>query len=429
MRKGIAVLMTVLMVLSLCAPIASVAEEKIVLNYYTWETAEEKNPIFQQFMDENPGIEVKVNIIPDNNDKMTKLDIMALGGGEIDIMPLADGDQFLRGENGILRPLNDFIERDGIDMKANFGSYEFASKVGDTYICYPMRANVTVVFYNKDLFDAAGVAYPPDVWTKDEYIETARKLTSGEGVSKVYGTYNHTWGGEWLNWAVAKGAYYTGDGKCNFDNEYFVDALKTRKVLDDEGVQMSFTEVNAAKTLPNNEFLGGHCAMVLCGSWLVRDMKDKERFPFSFNAGIAYFPLQDSSVAPKTTNGSVSGLGIPNTSKHPEEAWKFIRYYVEKGSQNIAAAGNMPVYLPSYSDDTVKIFAEGSGLSLEDASKLFDPENIVIGKMPIGPAMSEYWQIVNEETQMYFTGAQSLEDTVSNVMTRAGDAIEKAKAA
>ena len=144
---------------------------------------------------------------------------------------------------------------------------------------------------------------------------------------------------------------------------------------------------------------------------------------------VAYFPLLDSTVTPKTTNGSVSGLGIPNTSKHPEEAWKFIRYYVEKGSQYIAAAGNMPVYQPSYTEDTVKIFADGSGLELQDAQKLFDPENIVYGKMPIGPAMSEYWQIVNEETQMYFTGAQSLDDTVNNVMTRVSEAIEKAAAA
>ena len=52
----------------------------------------------------------------------------------------------------------------------------------------------TCCSYNKDLFDAAGVAYPSNDMTWDEYYDLAAKMTSGEGSSKVYGTHHHTSG-------------------------------------------------------------------------------------------------------------------------------------------------------------------------------------------------------------------------------------------
>lgn len=98
-------------------PETNETKQKVTINFYTWESQEEKNTIFQQFMDENPEIEVKLNIIPDNADKQTKLDVMALGGGDIDIMPMAGNAHFERAENGMLAPLDDFIKKDNIDME------------------------------------------------------------------------------------------------------------------------------------------------------------------------------------------------------------------------------------------------------------------------------------------------------------------------
>ena len=93
---------------------------------------------------------------------------------------------------------------------------------------------------------------------------------------------------------------------------------------------MPYGPIVAVKAVINSSFLGGKEAMVNAGSWLVRDMKNKDKFPFDFNVGVAYLPRFDESVEGPRSNYSCSVLGIPENSKHKEEAWRFIRYYVEE---------------------------------------------------------------------------------------------------
>ena len=65
--------------------------------------------------------------------------------------------------------------------------------------------------------------------------------------------------------------WYTEDGKCNIKDPAWQKALETRKMLDDEGIQMPYGQIVAAKAAINSSFLGGKEAMVTAGSWLVRD--------------------------------------------------------------------------------------------------------------------------------------------------------------
>ena len=52
----------------------------------------------------------------------------------------------------------------------------------------PTDLDLQLIYYNKDLFDAAGVAYPEAGWNWDDYIAIAKALTAGEGVGKTYGS-------------------------------------------------------------------------------------------------------------------------------------------------------------------------------------------------------------------------------------------------
>ena len=68
--------------------------EKTVIHYYDWVTMD--SSIIDEFNAANPDIEVQYHAIPDNgSDKLTQLDILAMGGGEIDVMPGSDGEQML----------------------------------------------------------------------------------------------------------------------------------------------------------------------------------------------------------------------------------------------------------------------------------------------------------------------------------------------
>lgn len=427
---------TLLIMVLVCVPAFSAGnqeataakKEKVVINYYTWENAEKNNPIFEEFMRDNPDIEVVVNFIPDNNDKMVKLDIMAMGGGAIDVMPLADGDQFARAEKGILMNLDQFIQRDGLDMEKSFGGYAEWARYKGNYYAYPLRGTLGGLYYNKDMFDEAGIPYPTPDWTFDEYLKIARSLAKDVNGQRIYGTYQHTWAQEWSLFGAQKASFYTADGLSNIQDPTLVTALKNRKMMDDEKIQRSFPLITSTKTIANIEFLGEKTAMAVAGSWLVRDMKDKNRFPFDFRVGVAYLPRFDESVAEKQIYMSVSTLGIPATSKHPEEAWRFIRYYIENGSKYIAKAGNVPCYLPAYDDALIENYISGSGLSVADVHPFFDEESSKYSlKLISGAAMTEYTQIIHEEASLYLTGSKSLDDTISAIKTRADQAILKQK--
>ena len=90
-----------------------------------------------------------------------------------------------------LLPLDPFIEKGIISVdnlsEATLDMYRFDGKL----YAIPSGVSTTLLFYNKDMFDAAGAAYPDESWTWNEYIETAKKLTrdtNSDGKIDVWGT-------------------------------------------------------------------------------------------------------------------------------------------------------------------------------------------------------------------------------------------------
>ena len=132
--------------------------DPVVINYYDWDIPDQK--FIDDFNAANPDIQVVAHSIPANGERLTKLDILAMSGGDMDVMPISDGDQFTRFESGMLAPLDDFIAKDGVDMDKSFGKYAIWGQYDGKYYGIPFRATQSVVYYNKDMFDKAGVEYP-----------------------------------------------------------------------------------------------------------------------------------------------------------------------------------------------------------------------------------------------------------------------------
>ena len=397
---------------------SSSSDEKVVINYYEWDMPNEK--FIEDFEAENPDIDVVVHIIPANGDRATKLDTIALSGSDMDVFPIADGDQFLRMENGMLASLDSYIAADGFDMDEAFGAYAEWGVGSDGHVYgIPYRMTKTMVFYNKDYFDAAGVEYPSDDWTLDEYIETARKMAAWGKDQGIYGTYTHTYNNEWATIVAQVGQWYKEDGSCNIWDDAWVKGLETRKMLDDEGTQMSFAQIKAVKAAINATFLSGKEAMVTAGSWLVRDIKNQEKFPHDFNIGIAYMPRYDETVEGHRSNFSVSVLTVPEKSEHKEEAWRFIKYYVTRANAEIAATGNMPAYVPAYDDaEVVEKFAEGANIDQVYIDKLFAKDTQFSTNKILGGNGAKYMTIIGEEVSLYFNGEKSLTDTLNEIQSR-----------
>jgi multiple sugar transport system substrate-binding protein len=109
-----------------------------------------------------------------------------------------------------LLPLDDLVQRDGIDVEDYYPVGLQAYTYHEKLYGIPLRGSTITCFYNMDLFDQYGVAYPTDDWTWEELLEKAGKLTvdtDQDGLPDIYGCTpydiaNYVWsaGGDFLRW-------------------------------------------------------------------------------------------------------------------------------------------------------------------------------------------------------------------------------------
>ncbi len=154
--------------------------EQQVLRVATWDYT--SNPSVSNavaaFEAANPDIKIEILDIP-STDYNTKLNVMLNGGSDLDAYFIKDAsstyDLYKKGQ---LLDLTDYIEADGVDMSAYNGTDTPFNIEGRQY-GMPVRTDYYVLFYNKDLFDAAGMEYPSNDMTWSEFEQMAMDISRG----------------------------------------------------------------------------------------------------------------------------------------------------------------------------------------------------------------------------------------------------------
>jgi len=156
---------------------------------------------------------------------------------------------------------------------------------GDKVIGVPALVDNLALIYNKKLFDAAGVAYPTDQWSWDDFRSAAKKLT--DTAKDQYGTAYSVSGGEDTTWHLWPLLWQHGgkilDGKKPaFNSDAGVAALETLRAMavDDKSMYLDQTD---EKYLPL--FNDGHIGMVLSGPWAMLQIKQAE-----LDYGVSFLP-------------------------------------------------------------------------------------------------------------------------------------------
>ena len=123
---------------------------------------------------------VSFDIMPKDQEYEVNLPIQVMGGKQIDVMynfnPI---EQDKNSSAGTIVPIGEYLDELGIDLEERYGSYASAAYNGDEAYAIPGGVTAWGLFYNKSIFDEAGVEYPdpkvPMTWS--EYRELAKKLT------------------------------------------------------------------------------------------------------------------------------------------------------------------------------------------------------------------------------------------------------------
>lgn len=247
------------------------------------------------------------------------------GGEQPDIIWVAtEGVRFLV-DLGLMRPLNDLVEQDAELLQPYFDDTAPALldgfRIDDSLYFLPYSWNNMVIYYNKNMFDAAELPYPADDWTRDDFVAAAQALTAdtdGDGNLDQFG-FSGSGGGMFftLPWVFANGTNIVTDDFCapNLTDPAVLDAVQF--IYD---MIYKYKLAPAPGTLTNVEiqFINGELAMFGAGRWPTGTF---------FREGFKDFDIALWPGNPEqTTEFGVDGFGIFQSSQNVPAAWEFLKY-------------------------------------------------------------------------------------------------------
>lgn len=340
LKKVLAVAMAAVMTLSFaaCGSKSSDEGEKksekskdAKLTVAIWDSNQEPGlkEIMNDFTKET-GVEVDIQVTP-WGDYWTMLEAATQGGDMPDVFWMhSDQIATYAQYDDILLNLSDKIEKsDKIDLNnypENLVNI-YKNESGDQ-LAIPKDIDTCAVWYNKTMFDEAGIPYPTSDWTWEDFREIAKKLTVPEknqyGTSIKPGSYQESW----YSTIYAYGGEVISEDKTKsgFDSPKTIEAMQLIENIIKDGSMPDYSIV--AENNTEELMMAGTVAMTFQGSWMIPDLANND------------FVKEHCDIAPlpKGPNGTKSisnGLGWAASAQgeHTEEAWKLIEYLGSKEAQ------------------------------------------------------------------------------------------------
>jgi len=273
------------------------------------------------FMAKNPGVKVKILVVPATNYDQ-KVQTMIAGGTPPDIFGSGDVQIPNIVSKNFAIDLKPYVERDKYDLSDFYPQIVDGLTFQGKLVGLTDNWDTQVMYYNASLFEKAGVSPPTADWTWDDFLAAAQQLTSGSGTSKVYGAVLDNWFAPYYDqiWAWG-GEPYTDNGKrCGFADPKSLAGMQSIIDLYNSGV--SPTPSQFADQGSTQLFLSGRVAMMIgSGRWAAYELKDVKRFDWK----VAPLPKGPEGRA---NFFHLAMFAIARTSKNPEAAWAFLKYMV-----------------------------------------------------------------------------------------------------
>jgi len=281
------------------------------------------------------GVSVTVRHIPEDYD--TTVQTMMAGGTAPDIMQVAEGVNSFSARNQ-LTSLNEFIDEAGLDLYARFGPVGELYSLDGEIFALPDRSGAIILYYNADLFDAAGIERPTADWTWDDALAAMQALTvPGE---QQWGFGGAGWWAQWWSFAHQNGgAIIDADGSPTVNTPEVVEALQwANDLVHVHGVVPSAADFADMGIGGDQAFFAQNVAMNMTGFWALNMLTEAD-----FNWNIA--PVWRGANQAATAFGS--GLAIPRGSSNPEAAFEVISCMtdVEAQMEIVRRAQDVPANL------------------------------------------------------------------------------------
>jgi multiple sugar transport system substrate-binding protein len=346
----------------------------------SWDSAEALEPFessIESFKTKYPDVDVQLESVPQGYGD--KLLTQFAAGTAPDVIQVGDGDVAKFISQGQLEPLDPYINGDNpLDMNVFFPAVAAIGQVnGETYLLTKDYSPL-VLYYNTDMFDAAGVEYPTENWTWDDFLAAAQKLTVP---GQQWGVQlPDSWGD--LVWyrGISPIIYQNGGQVISDDGTTTTGYLNSPEVV--EALQWYVDLFKVHKVAPNKEdlaalsgvdlFQTSQVAMLWTGRWPLKDFQKNTDLHF----GTAPLPMGKE----RANSICWAGFAMYSKSENKDAAWAFLKHITaEEGAQDFA----------NYAFTAVQPIAEQQGLSTDpfNAPIIKDLENV----KPLPDTMQPKW--------------------------------------
>jgi multiple sugar transport system substrate-binding protein len=326
-------------------------EVKLKWALWDWAATAYYKPLIEAYKAKKPNVTIDY-VDLGSADYQTMLSMQLTGGAkDLDIVTIKD----MPGYANLVRAkqiedLTAFMPANGIDPAAYGGIVEQLGIDGHTY-ALPFRSDFWVVYYNKDLFDKAGVPYPSNDMTIAEYDALSKKLTSGMGNQKVFGSLLHVWRSPVQLYGILDGKHTVVEGEYEWLKPYYERALSLQKA----GVVPTYASLKTSNTHYSAPFYNGSIATLPMGSWFAATnvIKVKAGESKAANFGIVRYPHPEG-VAAGTSIATLTLLGVNSASANKAAALDFLKFVTgPEGAEVVAKTGTMPAIQTTKVIDTI----------------------------------------------------------------------------
>jgi multiple sugar transport system substrate-binding protein len=401
---------------------ATTAQAQTDITYLLWGSPQEGevwNQIAATFEAAHPDINVTVEVA-DWDSYWEKLRVQIAGGTPPDIFAM-DAPLYPDWQSrGVLLNLQPYLDKEPALLDGVYPITLSAYQTADGLYGLPRDFQTIVLYYNKDMFDAAGQAYPTEDWTWEDFRAAAKALTldkDGDGATDQWGFWAEaldpepfwgaviwSYGGDIVDVAGGKTLISSPEAMAGF--QFIADMWLTDKSMPTEQQLAQYGW---------DGFLSGIAAMGVSGHWSVPEYSQ-----VAFKWDIAPLP---KGPAGRATGVNSAGFVIAKDSPNPDAAWEFVKFaFGDAGQAELAKIGlAIPVResvaaSPAYLDQATKIDHSVYVKALEYAHQ-----------KPVFKGYEEWSSAVGDALHMVWGEEIALEDGLAEAVAGGDEALARNK--
>lgn len=362
------------------------------------------------------GIEIDIQVTPWDQ-YWTMLEAGATGGSLPDVFWMHSNEFNKYAQYEMLLDLTDKINSSElIDISKYPEDIVEIYNYEEKQLAIPKDIDTIALWYNKTMFDEAGIDYPNENWTWDDFRDACKKLTKEDGSQFGYALKPTNNQDGWYNTVYSMGGSVISEDKkeSRINDANTIKALEFITGIIKDGSTPSYevmTENN-----PEALFEAGKVAMITQGSWMLAELCNNEYV--KANCDIAVLPKDSSTGNRVSIYNGLGWVASANTS-YPEEAWKLIEYLGSKEAQQ--KQSDLGVVISAYDGTTenwVKAYPDFNLHAYLDVMS-----DLVI--RPYSKTTITWEEMISEKLIDAWTGKREVEDICNDIEVEMNDILSE----